>query len=153
MAAVARCRCRRLRSARGAELVEFALVMPLLLLMLAALLDVGFLINNYAIVTNAAREGARLASIPGWSTEDVEARVNEYIGGAGLPTDGVDTDVDFNFDIPVGGRTIKAVRVFVAYPYDYLLLDSIIETFSGEEFSSLTLKAAATMRTEVAAGL
>jgi len=70
----------RLRVARGAELIEFALVLPVMLLILAGILDMGFLFNNYAVVTNAAREGARMAAVPGWAEADVKARVNKYIG-------------------------------------------------------------------------
>src|SRR2546422_5315234 len=75
---------RRLRSERGAELVEFALVMPILMLVLAGILDMGFLFKNYEVVTNAAREGARMASLPGWVEDDVKARVRDYLAAGGL---------------------------------------------------------------------
>ena len=47
-------------SERGAELVEFALVLPLLLLLVLGIVDFGFLFQRFEVVTNAAREGARL---------------------------------------------------------------------------------------------
>jgi Flp pilus assembly protein TadG len=50
------------RSERGANLVEFALVLPLLLLILAGVVDFGYAFHDYIIITNAAREGARVAS-------------------------------------------------------------------------------------------
>ena len=58
----------RLRSERGAELIEFALVFPVLLLVVLGIVDFGFLFQRMEVVTNAAREGARMAVLPGYST-------------------------------------------------------------------------------------
>jgi len=145
-------RLRRLRSARGAELIEFALVLPVLLLLIAGILDMGFLFNNYAVVTNAAREGARMAAVPGWVETDVRARVNGYLAGAGLTLTGVTTSVE-PVAVDVGGRSINAVKVVVTYPYNFLILGPIAAMVHGGSFNNVTLKAAATMRAEVAAGL
>lgn len=51
------------RDERGATLVEFALVTPVLLLALVACFDFTRALNAYVTVANAAREGARYASI------------------------------------------------------------------------------------------
>jgi Flp pilus assembly protein TadG len=48
---------------RGQALVEFALVIPLFLLMMVALFDLGRAVFAYNTLTNAAREGARLAIV------------------------------------------------------------------------------------------
>src|SRR5438874_1104975 len=48
---------------RGQALVEFALILPLLVILLVAVFDVGRFIFAYNAVTNAAREGARLAIV------------------------------------------------------------------------------------------
>ena len=48
---------------RGQALVEFALVIPLFLLMMLALFDLGRAVFAYNTLTNAAREGARLAIV------------------------------------------------------------------------------------------
>ena len=75
---------RRLACDKGAELVEFALVLPLLLLVMFGIMDFGLLFQRYEAVTNAAREGARIAVLPGYAQADVEARVNQYLAAAGL---------------------------------------------------------------------
>ena len=142
----------RLASSRGAQLVEMALLMPVLLLMLAGMFDIGFLLNHYAVVTNAAREGARAASVPGWNEDDVEARVNQYLSAAGLSLDGVDTEVN-PVEVEAGTRTFNAVEVEVTYPYNYLILDTIAAMFKAEPDEGVTVTARATMRAEVAAGL
>lgn len=51
-----------LRDERGANLVEMALVSMVLLLLVAGVVDIGRAFNNYIIITNAAREGARQGS-------------------------------------------------------------------------------------------
>ena len=56
----------RLRSQRGAELIEFALIFPLLLLLMLGIVDFGFMFQRFEVLTNATREGARLAVLPGY---------------------------------------------------------------------------------------
>jgi hypothetical protein len=59
---------------RGQTLAEFALVLPVLLLIAIGLLDVGRIVFSYTAMTNAAREGARLASV-NQTPADIELRV------------------------------------------------------------------------------
>lgn len=51
------------RSERGAAAVEFALVLPLLLLLVLGIIEFGFIFNRYISVTHAAREGVRELSV------------------------------------------------------------------------------------------
>lgn len=48
---------------RGAQIVEFALVLPFLLLILFLIFDFGFLVYNQAVITNASREAARAGTM------------------------------------------------------------------------------------------
>jgi len=58
-----RTRRRRSRADRGAAAVEFALVLPMLLLLVFGIIDFGRLLNAQIKVTEAAREGARAATV------------------------------------------------------------------------------------------
>ncbi|PYR46146.1 MAG: hypothetical protein DMF95_19070, partial [Acidobacteria bacterium] len=70
---------------RGAVLIEFALVLPLLLVLFAGMFDMGLAFQRYQAVTNAAREGARMAVLPGYSDTDVEGRARAYLAASGVP--------------------------------------------------------------------
>jgi len=52
-----------LRSERGASTVEFALLLPVLVLLLFGIFEFGLAYNSYLAVTHAAREGARMAAV------------------------------------------------------------------------------------------
>ena len=85
---------RRLRSHRGAELIEMAIVTPILMLIIGAIIDFGMLFRSWEAVTNAAREGARVGVLPAYTADDdVRARVehaSRFRGGLGLhPPDSV----------------------------------------------------------------
>jgi Flp pilus assembly protein TadG len=54
---------RRSRRSRGQALVEFALVLPVFLLILFGIIDAGRLIYTYNTIANAARDGARVAIV------------------------------------------------------------------------------------------
>src|SRR6266511_1108696 len=60
-------RCRREES--GQAMVEFALVLPLLMLILLAIIKFGIAINNYVVLTNSVRTGARTLAIGRGSTD------------------------------------------------------------------------------------
>ena len=51
------------RGGRGQALVEFALVLPVLILVLIAVFDIGRLVFAYNDITNAARQGVRVAIV------------------------------------------------------------------------------------------
>src|SRR3954462_11071045 len=103
----------RWRSERGAELIEFVLVMPLLLLVMCGIFGFGFLFQRYEVLTNAAREGARLAALPGYTETDVTARVNAYLTAGGVPGHASTTLVIEA--VTAGGRTFNVARVTVLY--------------------------------------
>jgi len=66
----------RAASERGAALVEFAIVLPLLLILLFGVIDFGFLINRNTMINNAAREGGREAMF-GSDVSTIEARIRD----------------------------------------------------------------------------
>ena len=143
---------RRLCSERGAELIETALTLPLLLLVVVGIIEFGFVFQKYEVITNAAREGARVLVLPNFTPADAQDRVNQYLTAAGLdpalatvplPAAPAETDL--------GGSCIFTVTVALSYPHDAPFLSGIGNYF-GSSFGTFTLNASSTMRTEAAAG-
>ena len=64
------------KNIRGQSVVEFALVLPVFLIILMGIIEFGLLMSDYVIVVNAAREGARYATL-GNTDDDVVAKVQE----------------------------------------------------------------------------
>lgn len=64
-------------SETGAAMVEFALILPLLVLLLLGIIQFGFIFNAQITLTSAVREGARHAVV-GNTDEDVKQRVIDY---------------------------------------------------------------------------
>jgi Flp pilus assembly protein TadG len=157
------CRRRRWRSDSGAEIVEFALVVPVLLMLIVAVADFALLFQSYQVATNAVREGARLAVLPGYNANGyatVRTRVASYLaaGGAygtfprsaGLP---VLTQADLDVT-PVAldlgaGLTSSGVQVTLTYTHPFLFIGPIVGLINQTFASTLTYQTAAQMRTEI----
>jgi Flp pilus assembly pilin Flp len=87
-------RCWARRDERGASAVEFALLIPLLIMLLIGTTTAGLAYSDHVSVTNAAREGSRYgaaadASVPSAWAASVQTRVKDvYFNAAGTaPTD------------------------------------------------------------------
>ena len=138
-------RRRRFRGEKGVNLIEFALVFPLLMMTVLGIVDFAFVLHHTEVLTNAAREGARVASLPGYGAPDVQTRVNEFtqVGGiAATPTVTVTATT-----IPTGAGPWPATTVDVEYTHDYLFIGGIASWFGGS-FTDVDLRAKATMRHE-----
>src|SRR5262245_26275378 len=77
-----RTRLRPIRSRRGTTAVETAVVLPIFLMFVLGLIELGHaqLVKN--VLRSACREAARVGSTEGHSTADVEQRVRDIIGAA-----------------------------------------------------------------------
>jgi Flp pilus assembly protein TadG len=152
MAAVTSNVASRLRGEKGAELLEFAIVLPMLLVVFAAMIDFAVLFQRYQVVTNAAREGARVGTLPDYGTSDVRARVKTYLTQSGLKATAPVPGVSYtSMEVTPGGATMGVVTVTVQYPHQFIFLGPAISLVGGSPYADIMLAAAATMRQELAA--
>ncbi len=98
---------------RGAGLAEFAVVLPLLLMILFGIVELGLAFSRSQTVEAAAREGGRLASLSSSSAADVTDRVDLTLGS---------TTFDGPRQVSISpsgcaGREGQAVTVTVSAPY------------------------------------
>lgn len=149
---------RRLRGSgeRGSELVELAIALPILLLVIAGIMDFGFLFERYEVVTNAAREGARMAVLTGYScdntlTSDVGSRVQTYLSTSGL-TDTPTVNCGTTTQTLPSGLTVQVATVTVSYPSSFLFIGPIAALVGGHSPGTVNLQAVSSMRVEAAGG-
>ena len=138
------------RDERGQALLEMAFTLPLLLLVCVGILEFGRAYQTWQVLTNAAREGARVAVLPGTTNTDVTNRVQSYMSSGKLPKAGsASIDIDRAQTIPLGTGTASASQVTVSYPFDFVVLDPIAKLATGwGPGKSINMVASATMRNE-----
>ncbi|OQY16909.1 MAG: hypothetical protein B6I35_15300 [Anaerolineaceae bacterium 4572_32.2] len=95
---------------RGQSMLEFALVLPVLLIILAGVLDLGRLYFAYVAVTDAAGEGASYAAIHPDNTAEIVARAQDATGGL------VEIDSDM-VDVYQPPDLDQAIAVDVTYEF------------------------------------
>jgi Flp pilus assembly protein TadG len=154
MAAMIRRGRRRGGDDTGAELIELAIVLPILLVVFAAIVDFGMLFQRYEVITNAAREGARIGVLPDYTQTDVEDRVEDYLTATGLDPNAATITVTYDNAFPIGAgtSTVSVINVIVAYPSDFAVLGPIVGLVGGAPFATLNLRAGSNMRMEAAGG-
>ena len=138
-----------LRDVSGAQLVEFAIVLPLLLVLVTGLLDFATAFNLKQKLNNAAREGARIGASQGMadltqtnppSVQVVRDAVVTYLNNAGVGTTFIGSTmtpagaftwtyysngtnglkIEGVVNVPAtGGGTIACTRVTLNYPYNW----------------------------------
>src|SRR5262245_28362143 len=69
---------------RGAATVEFALVAPVLLILVLGMIEFGRMMMVEQIVINGAREGARKAILPGATTANTNDTIDAYMANNGI---------------------------------------------------------------------
>ncbi len=130
------------RDEKGQALVEFALLVPIFLMLLFAIVDFGMGFHAWISVTNAAREGARIGAVQA-SEAEIEART----------LDTADTAVCSTIEVEVVGAQGgpgDSVTVSVVCQYDLITpLASLVAFISGDIIGpTLTLSSTAEMRLE-----
>lgn len=73
----------------GAAAVEFALLSPLMVVMLVGLWEVGRMVEAQQVLNNAVREGSRQGSTGKKDADQVKAAVINYVAAAGFDTTGI----------------------------------------------------------------
>ena len=138
-----------LQDSSGVALIEFAFTLPLLLLVMLGIFDFGFAFQEYAVVTNAAREGARMAALPGYTRGDVENRVAAYLIAGGVMTRPLTNVEPIALDDTQPFSAMK-VTVEIVHSFNYVApFAALFGRAPGDV--AVTLKAVSLMRVEVAA--
>jgi Flp pilus assembly protein TadG len=127
---------RRFASQRGSTLVEFAMLVPVLMLLTFGTFEFGRVLNAQLTINNAAREGARAASV-GATVGEIEDAVEAL--ATTLHIEDLSIIVE-----QTGTDKGSPIRVTVSYPVE--LVTPFLADFFGS--NTVTLEAEATTRSE-----
>jgi hypothetical protein len=95
----------------GQTLVEFAIILPILLLLMIALIDLGIIMHAQIVVTNAAWEGARAGATivnPEQGDEEIIGAIHQAAYGLNLRK--LEIDIDPQQDEPPRSQPFPAPR-------------------------------------------
>ncbi len=104
---------------RGAAAVEFAILLPVLMLILFGVIEFGMIMYSREIITNASREGARtgiVQAIAKPTTGDIQTVVTNYLTGTGIDPNAVTTTI-----AGAGLTAPNTLNVTVTYPYNFFV--------------------------------
>jgi Flp pilus assembly protein TadG len=139
------------RDQRGQALIETAITLPIMLLVAVGIFEFGRAYQTWQVLTNAAREGARIAVLPGSDDASVKTRVTNYLAAGQLdkPTSAVVT-ITRNNSIGIGTGSATASRITVNYPFKFVVLNPIATLVASKSTvgKPLTMSASALMRNE-----
>ncbi|MEX0801405.1 MAG: TadE/TadG family type IV pilus assembly protein [Dehalococcoidia bacterium] len=132
------------RKEKGQSMVEFALVLPLFLVVMFIIADFGVGFSRWLVITNAAREGARMGTV-GAAAAEVQDRTAATSNGLLTVSDITVNYQDFNGN---GYPADLGDAVVVSTEYDYDLITPL-GRFLNIAFGGITLSSCSDMRLEL----
>jgi Flp pilus assembly protein TadG len=132
---------------RGASAVEFAIILPLLVIFLFGMIEFSIIFYDKAMITNASREGARKGIVfrdPRFTIPEIQGVVANYSSGK-MITFG--TSAAPVTTVPSGEcvNHNDQLIINVTYQYDFLLIPNFL---GGVLPNSITIEAQTEMRCE-----
>lgn len=135
------------RDRRGATAVEFAIIVPVFLLLLGGIIEFGQAFRAQHALTNAARRGGRAASLTGSTNTAVTTTIrNDLVSSLGVLSTDVTVAIRINSNSTAqltSAVTGDVVEVTVSLPYNKVGVN-----FYSNRFSSTTLRAVASYEHE-----
>jgi Flp pilus assembly protein TadG len=135
------------RNERGAALLETAITIPIILLISVAIFEFGRAYQTWQVLTNAAREGARVAILSGTTDDEVRSAVNNYMSIGRLNTVSAG-NIGVNRTAPLGAAT--GSQITVDYPFNFMVLGPVMKLVNRSSTigAPIVMSAVAVMRNE-----
>ena len=140
---------KRLRNQKGAALLETAITLPLVLLVCVSVFEFGRAYQTWQVLTNAAREGARVAVLSESTDAEVTGAVKAYMQGGQLPSAAL-ANISVERMVPFATSN-TASRVTISYPFKFTVLNPVIRLVKAGSTTgqgTTTMVSVALMRNE-----
>lgn len=121
---------KKFRREDGQSMVEFALILPIFLLILCGIIDFGWLFYNQLSLNNACREGARYAVVNTAEDADTQAIIDhiENVTTTVFSNDGVDITIEYSSPAdPTAGDITVSMKADISF------FTPVLSTVLGEE--------------------
>lgn len=156
-----------IKQSRGAAMVEFVLVAPLLFVLIFGIIEFATLLYNKAVITNASREASRYAAtfytnpsnavaarptcseVKVYVATYVKAHLFDFTGSPAFSTDNVSCPGGIPYQ-HYSGYAGYVDTIDIQYQYNFLVFDKLLSLLDRDASMShsLTLSARTTMRDE-----
>lgn len=136
---------------RGSAMVETAITIPILLVLMVGIFEVGRAYETWQVLTNAAREGARMSVTPSSTEPTTTALIRQYMADGQLTRSATAAVVvNKGASINVNGTAVSASAVTVDYPFEFIMLQPVVRLVApgATVGGPLTMRATAIMRNE-----
>jgi Flp pilus assembly protein TadG len=155
----------RSTSEAGQAIIELALTLPLLLLIVLGVFDFGLMFQRYEVVSNAARELARVAVLTGeFTTAQAQTHAANYLAAGGIPSAGANNTLNCTGTVSAGSvcvevhpetvtlstsptKTVTVMVASVSYDHAHIFVSPIMQLFGGS-LGTVRLKGVSRMRAE-----
>ena len=138
---------------RGQAMVETAIAIPILLVLMVGIFEVGRAYETWQVLTNAAREGARMAVTPSSTVPTTTALIRQYMADGQLRNSATaNVVVNKTATINVNGTAVSASLVTVDYPFQFIMLQPVVRLVApgATVGGPITMRATSVMRNEAA---
>jgi Flp pilus assembly protein TadG len=127
--------------------MEVAITVPVILMICVGIFEFGRAYQTWQVLTNAAREGAKVAVVAGSTDAQVESVVRNYMR-AGHLSNAATAPVVLDRRVTIGGAT--GTRITISYPFDFVVLNPAAHLVRPVSTTGapLTMSAVATLRNE-----
>lgn len=141
-------RKRLFKNQRGSALIETAITIPIVLLISVGIFEFGRAYQTWQVLTNAAREGARVAVINGTTDQRVTDTVRNYLSSGRITSPG-SASITITRNVVING-TDTASRITINYPFNFIVLNPVARLVvrNANVGAPVTMQSIATMRNE-----
>ncbi|MEA3377944.1 MAG: TadE family protein [Chloroflexota bacterium] len=132
------------RDNRGQELVEYALTLPILLLLVIGIMEFGVTIFVYNTMANAAREGARVGAVMDGTLDEIREPVKQAVVDR---TGGLSLSPDDNITVVLTATESPTDTIQVTVHYTHTMITGLMVQAVGGD-AKLHMSSQASMRRE-----
>ena len=141
---------KRMKGEKGAALLEAAITVPIILLISVGIFEFGRAYQTWQVLTNAAREGARMAVISGTTDAAITTRVRNYMQAGQLSNYGTATVTIQRGIALTGADTASSIQI--DYPFQFMVLNPVVRLVAPSDTRTgapITMRSSALMRNEM----